>query len=42
MVKKIDHVTIVVSDVEAAKHFFALLGFKVTKGAVISGPVMED
>ncbi|MFY9639562.1 MAG: VOC family protein [Rhodomicrobium sp.] len=42
MVKKIDHVTIVVSDVEAAKHFFALLGFKVTKVAVISGPVMED
>jgi catechol 2,3-dioxygenase-like lactoylglutathione lyase family enzyme len=42
MVKKFDHVTIVVLDVEAAKRFFALLGFKETKSVVISGKVMED
>lgn len=42
MVKSFDHVTIVVRDVEKAKHFFALLGFKETKAAVISGKVMED
>ncbi len=28
MVRKFDHVTIVVRDAEAAKHFFALLGFR--------------
>jgi catechol 2,3-dioxygenase-like lactoylglutathione lyase family enzyme len=42
MIRKFDHVTIVVRNVEAAKHFFSLLGFKETKAAVISGPVMED
>jgi catechol 2,3-dioxygenase-like lactoylglutathione lyase family enzyme len=42
MVKKFDHVTIVVLDVEAANRFFALLGFKETKSVVISGKVMED
>ena len=42
MVKKFDHVTIVVLDVEAAKRFFALLGFKETKSVVISGKAMED
>jgi catechol 2,3-dioxygenase-like lactoylglutathione lyase family enzyme len=42
MVKNFDHVTIVVRDVEKAKRFFALLGFKETKTAVISGKVMED
>ena len=42
MVKSFDHVTIVVRDIENAKRFFALLGFKETKTAVISGKVMED
>ena len=42
MVKSFDHVTIVVRDVEAAKHFFGLLGFRETHSAVISGKVMED
>jgi len=42
MVKSFDHVTIVVRDVEKAKRFFALLGFKETKAVVISGKVMED
>ncbi|MFY9697311.1 MAG: VOC family protein [Rhodoplanes sp.] len=42
MVRNFDHVTIVVRDVEAAKHFFALLGFRETHSAVISGKVMED
>jgi len=37
-----DHVTIVVRDVEAAKRFFAFLGFKEVKSVVISGKVMED
>ena len=41
MVRNFDHVTIVVRDVEAAKHFFALLGFKEVKSVVISGEVME-
>jgi catechol 2,3-dioxygenase-like lactoylglutathione lyase family enzyme len=42
MVKNFDHVTIVVRDVAAAKHFFGLLGFHETHSAVISGKVMED
>ncbi|MFY9624169.1 MAG: VOC family protein [Rhodoplanes sp.] len=42
MVRNFDHVTIVVRDVEAAKHFFGLLGFRETHSAVISGKVMED
>ena len=42
MVKNFDHVTIVVRDVEAARHFFGLLGFRETHSAVISGKVMED
>jgi catechol 2,3-dioxygenase-like lactoylglutathione lyase family enzyme len=42
MVKNFDHITIVVRDVQAAKRFFALLGFKETMSAVISGKVMED
>jgi catechol 2,3-dioxygenase-like lactoylglutathione lyase family enzyme len=41
-IKSFDHVTIVVRDVESAKRFFALLGFKETKVAVISGKVMES
>ena len=42
MVRNFDHITIVVRDVQAAKGFFALLGFKETKSVVISGKVMED
>ena len=42
MVKNFDHVTIVVRDVEAAKRFFALLGFKEVTSVVISGKVMDD
>jgi catechol 2,3-dioxygenase-like lactoylglutathione lyase family enzyme len=42
MVKTFDHVTIVVRDVDAAKRFFALLGFKEVKSVVIFGKVMED
>ncbi len=34
--------TIVVRDLEAAKAFFALLGFKESIAVVISGPVMEQ
>jgi catechol 2,3-dioxygenase-like lactoylglutathione lyase family enzyme len=37
MVKHFDHATFVVEDVEAAKRFFGLLGFKEDKSAVISG-----
>src|SRR5215470_19826126 len=37
MVKNADHVTQVVQDVEAAKKFFALLGFKDEIDTVISG-----
>jgi catechol 2,3-dioxygenase-like lactoylglutathione lyase family enzyme len=42
VVRNFDHVTIVVRDVAAAKHFFGLLGFKEVKSVVISGKVMED
>ena len=42
MVRNFDHVTIVVRDIAAAKHFFSLLGFKEVKSVVISGKVMED
>ena len=38
MIKHVDHVTIVVRDVEAAKQFFGLLGFKEDKSVVIAGP----
>jgi len=34
----LDHVTIVVRDVEAAKQFFGLLGFKEDKSVVTAGP----
>ena len=37
MVKNADHVTLVVRDVEAAKKFFALLGFKAEIDTLISG-----
>jgi len=38
MIKHFDHVTIVVRDVQAAKEFFGLLGFKEDKSVVITGP----
>jgi catechol 2,3-dioxygenase-like lactoylglutathione lyase family enzyme len=41
MVRKFDHVTIVVRDIKAAKHFFSLLGFTEVKSVVISGQVMD-
>ena len=41
MIKKFDHVTVVVRDLAAARHFFELLGFKETSAVVISGKVME-
>lgn len=42
MVKSFDHVTIVVRDLDKAKAFFALLGFKETKVAIATGKVMEE
>ncbi len=42
MVSNFDHVTLVVTDVEAALEFFALLGFELDKSVVISGPLMEQ
>jgi catechol 2,3-dioxygenase-like lactoylglutathione lyase family enzyme len=38
MIKHFDHITIVVRNVEAAKEFFGLLGFKEDKSVVIAGP----
>ncbi len=42
MVKSFDHITVVVRDIEAAKSFFALLGFEEIQSSVISGKAMED
>ena len=36
-----DHVTIAVTDLEAAKRFFGLLGFAETKSTVVSGDEMS-
>ena len=41
MVKHFDHMTIVVHDLERARRFFGLLGFKEAMAVVVSGPVME-
>jgi catechol 2,3-dioxygenase-like lactoylglutathione lyase family enzyme len=41
-VRHFDHLTIVVRDVERAKAFFALLGFKDAVSVVIKGPVFAD
>jgi catechol 2,3-dioxygenase-like lactoylglutathione lyase family enzyme len=38
MLKRFDHVTVVVRDLDAARAFFELLGFKEDKAVVISGP----
>lgn len=37
MIKHFDHVTVVVRDIDAAKQFFGLLGFKEDKSVVIKG-----
>ena len=42
MITKFDHVTLVVRDVDAAKHFFALLGFEHVRTVVISGERFAD
>ncbi|WP_292533354.1 VOC family protein [Methylocystis sp.] len=42
MVKNFDHLTIVVRDVDAAKKFFALLGFAEAMSIVISGPPFDS
>jgi catechol 2,3-dioxygenase-like lactoylglutathione lyase family enzyme len=41
MLKHVDHVTVAVSDLAAARRFFGLLGFEEDKAVVISGPVMD-
>ena len=41
MLKHIDHVTVAVADLAAARRFFGLLGFEEDKAVVISGPVMD-
>jgi catechol 2,3-dioxygenase-like lactoylglutathione lyase family enzyme len=38
MIRNFDHVTVCVRDLDAAKRFFALLGFAEDKSVVISGP----
>ena len=42
MVKHFDHVTIVVRDLDQAKRFFGLLGFKEAITVVISGETMDQ
>ena len=42
MIKRFDHVTVVVRDLDAARQFFGLLGFREIKAVVISGKVMDD
>ena len=41
MVKHFEHVTIAARDVDAAKRFFALLGFEEEISTVIKGPTMD-
>lgn len=42
MIKHFDHLTIVVSNLETAKHFFALLGFVEMAAVIIKGRQFED
>jgi catechol 2,3-dioxygenase-like lactoylglutathione lyase family enzyme len=42
VVRHFDHLTIVVRDVEQAKKFFAVLGFKEAISVVIKGPVFAE
>ena len=41
MITHLDHVTIVIQDVEKAKDFFGLLGFEEDKNVTISGEKFE-
>ena len=41
MIKRFDHVPFVVLDLEAAKHFFGLLGFQEVLNVLISGEVFS-
>jgi catechol 2,3-dioxygenase-like lactoylglutathione lyase family enzyme len=41
MVKRFDHVTFVVRDMDEAKRFFGLLGFQVDLDVMISGDILE-
>jgi methylmalonyl-CoA epimerase len=41
LVKRFDHVTIAVRDLDRAKAFFGLLGFVEDKAVVISGPIFS-
>jgi len=41
VVKRFDHVTIVVRDLDGAKAFFGLLGFVEDTAVVISGPIFS-
>lgn len=42
MVQNFDHLTVVVRDVDAAKRFFAVLGFAEAMTVVISGPLFDS
>lgn len=42
MIKHFDHLTIVVSDLQAARHFFTLLGFAEVAAVTIKGRQFED
>jgi catechol 2,3-dioxygenase-like lactoylglutathione lyase family enzyme len=42
MIKRFDHLTIVVEDLADAKRFFGLLGFTEVMSVVISGPTMAS
>jgi len=42
MVKSFDHLTLVVRDVDAARKFFALLGFREAMSVVIAGPPFDS
>jgi catechol 2,3-dioxygenase-like lactoylglutathione lyase family enzyme len=42
VLKHFDHMTVAVTDLAAARRFFALLDFEEDKAVVISGPVMDQ
>jgi catechol 2,3-dioxygenase-like lactoylglutathione lyase family enzyme len=42
VLKYFDHMTVAVTDLTAARRFFALLDFEEDKAVVISGPVMDQ
>jgi catechol 2,3-dioxygenase-like lactoylglutathione lyase family enzyme len=41
VLRHFDHVTVVVRDLDAAKRFFALLGFREARAVVIAGPPFD-